>query len=327
MQIIETNLPTNGSFSRRNKTDEIILHHAEASRASVEEVNRWHLERGWTGIGYHLLGREALKAKMQAAGHIDELAETARWSKFAPDRNGKHAYDIGEDGFDTFTTYFEDSDGQYYRVRFTAGVNEDMDTAYSIGQMDKRNHPSSAGSSSAPFGRGAQNTRMVYDNSITPDGAKSNTFGFTPEQIAKGTVPLTDAMQYGKTPEQAVMEANARAEGERARNGYEKNRKSFSNQAAPETTSAQMNLSAERFSANEGSKIPIAPNDVSGSTQGTASMIPQGETMSFKTGTKMGYPSDTVSPDGSDIPSVDNSISPNAENGNTEGVPLAKLEP
>lgn len=113
-----------------------------------------------------MLGREALKAKMQAAGHIDELAETARWSKFAPDRNGKHAYDIGEDGFDTFTTYFEDSDGQYYRVRFTAGVNEDMDTAYSIGQMDKRNHPSSAGSSSAPFGRGAQNTRMVYDNHL-----------------------------------------------------------------------------------------------------------------------------------------------------------------
>ena len=476
-----------------------------------------------------MLGREALKAKMQAAGHIDELAETARWSKFAPDRNGKHAYDIGEDGFDTFTTYFEDSDGQYYRVRFTAGVNEDMDTAYSIGQMDKRNHPSSAGSSSAPFGRGAQNTRMVYDNSITPDGANDNTsgtkfkglalqreyrqavesgnmerareilaekaarrgylsydttadaqnhiiqnanpveddyhtwirnagdvhsfaevlndsdwngmdfdpdytwdmaqkalqtgeitvyssypigtlggfvtpsrmeaegyagngevysktvnlddiawidptqgqyaptqngsiykqgspyakipdvtyddngkliplsqryddsrtdsrytLGFTPEQIAKGTVPLSDAMQYGRTPEQAVMEANARAEGERTRNGYEKNRKSFSNQAAPETTSAQMNLSAERFSANEGSKIPIAPNDVSGSTQGTASMIPQGETMSFKTGTEMGYPSDTVSPDGSDIPSVDNSIRQNAGNSNTstENVPL-----
>lgn len=58
MQIIETNLPTNGSFSRRNKTDEIILHHAEASRASVEEVNRWHLERGWTGIGYHFYIRK-----------------------------------------------------------------------------------------------------------------------------------------------------------------------------------------------------------------------------------------------------------------------------
>lgn len=124
-----------------------------------------------------MLDREALKAKMQAAGHIDGLAETARWSKFAPDWNDKHANDIGEDGFDTFTTYFEDSDGQYYRVRFTAGVNEDMDTAYSIGQMDKRNHPSSAGSSSAPFGRGAQNTRMVSEDSVAPDNTNVNTFG------------------------------------------------------------------------------------------------------------------------------------------------------
>ena len=111
--------------------------------------------------------------------------------------------------------------------KFSAGVNAngsingDTDTAYSIGFMQKRNHPSSAGSSSAPFGRGAQNTRMVYDNSITPDGAKSNTFGFTPEQIAKGTVPLSDAMQYGKTPEQAVMEARAKAEGEKVRQARE----------------------------------------------------------------------------------------------------------
>lgn len=58
MQIIETNLPTNGSFAQRSKTDEIILHHAEAKSASVEEVNRWHLERGWTGIGYHFYVRK-----------------------------------------------------------------------------------------------------------------------------------------------------------------------------------------------------------------------------------------------------------------------------
>lgn len=52
-------------------------------------------------------------------------------------------------------------------------------------------------------------------------GTQQNTFGFTPEQIAKGTVPLNEAMQYGKTPEQAVMEANARAEGERVRQARE----------------------------------------------------------------------------------------------------------
>lgn len=62
----------------------------------------------------------------------------------------------------------------------------------------------------------------ILRNALEGNTSVQNTFGFTPEQIAKGTVPLTDAMQYGKTPEQAVMEAKAKAEGERARNGYEK---------------------------------------------------------------------------------------------------------
>lgn len=234
-----------------------------------------------------MLGREALKAKMQAAGHIDELAETARWSKFAPDRNGKHVNDIGEDGFDTFTTYFEDSDGQYYRVRFTAGVNEDMDTAYSIGLMDKRNHPSSAGSSSAPFGRGAQNTRMVYENSITPDGAKSNTFGFTPEQIAKGTVPLSEAMQYGKTPEQAVMEARAKAEGEKFSAGVNAN---GAINGDTDTAYSVGFMQKRNHPSSDGSSN--SPFGSGAHTQMTS----------------------------------DNSISPNAENGNTEVKPLGNYE-
>ena len=103
--------------------------------------------------------------------------------------------------------------------KFSAGVNAngsfngDTDTAYSIGFMQKRNHPSSAGSSSAPFGRGAQNTRMVYDNSISQNAENGNT--------STENVPLTNAMQYGKTPEQAVMEARAKAEGERVRQARE----------------------------------------------------------------------------------------------------------
>lgn len=57
----------------------------------------------------------------------------------------------------------------------------------------------------------------VLRNALDGNTSVQNTFGFTPERIAKGTVPLTDAMQYGKTPEQAVMEAKAKREGEQAR--------------------------------------------------------------------------------------------------------------
>lgn len=58
MQIHEANLKRNGNWSHRSGTSEIILHHAEASHASVEDINQWHLERGWTGIGYHFYIRK-----------------------------------------------------------------------------------------------------------------------------------------------------------------------------------------------------------------------------------------------------------------------------
>ena len=98
-------------------------------------------------------------------------------------------------------------------------------------------------------------------------------------------------------------------------------------QAVPDTKKRTTYIVSAYMQKNEGSKIPIAPNGVSGSTQGTASMIPQDETVPFMTGTKMGYPSDTVSPNGSDISSIDNSIRQNTENSNTSGenIPLNEL--
>ena len=58
MNIHDANLKRNGNWSYRSSTSEIILHHAEASRASVEDVNSWHIERGWAGIGYHYYVRK-----------------------------------------------------------------------------------------------------------------------------------------------------------------------------------------------------------------------------------------------------------------------------
>ena len=47
----------------------------------------------------------------------------------------------------------------------------------------------------------------ILRNALDGNTSAQNTFGFTPEQIAKGAVPLSEAMQYGKTPEQAMREA------------------------------------------------------------------------------------------------------------------------
>lgn len=52
MNIINSNL-TFKSLDNSNRKENIILHHAEASRCSVHDVHRWHLNNGWSGIGYH----------------------------------------------------------------------------------------------------------------------------------------------------------------------------------------------------------------------------------------------------------------------------------
>ena len=57
MNIIQSNL-TFKSMTKRTKTDLIVLHHAAAKSCSVQDVHRWHLDRGWSGIGYHFFVRK-----------------------------------------------------------------------------------------------------------------------------------------------------------------------------------------------------------------------------------------------------------------------------
>lgn len=54
MEIIETNLEFR-NLEKRKLTRRVILHHAEASNCTAEDIHRWHLNRGWSGAGYHFL--------------------------------------------------------------------------------------------------------------------------------------------------------------------------------------------------------------------------------------------------------------------------------
>lgn len=40
-------------LGKRNRTDYIVLHHAAAGKCTIQDIHRWHLERGWAGCGYH----------------------------------------------------------------------------------------------------------------------------------------------------------------------------------------------------------------------------------------------------------------------------------
>ena len=58
MKIIEKTYNWNGTLTKRQKTDYIVLHHTASSKCSADDIHRIHLNNGWTGIGYHFYVRK-----------------------------------------------------------------------------------------------------------------------------------------------------------------------------------------------------------------------------------------------------------------------------
>lgn len=58
MNMIEVAYKWSGTLTKRTKTEKIVLHHAAASSCTVEDIHRWHLANGWSGIGYHYFVRK-----------------------------------------------------------------------------------------------------------------------------------------------------------------------------------------------------------------------------------------------------------------------------
>lgn len=56
--IIETNIIFKNVLALRRNTRRAIIHHSASGDVSAATINEWHLARGWSGIGYHLVIRE-----------------------------------------------------------------------------------------------------------------------------------------------------------------------------------------------------------------------------------------------------------------------------
>ena len=118
-----------------------------------------------------VLPDDAYALKGRAATHIDELIQVARFNGYEADLDHKHENDIGEDGFNYFDAYFRDFDGSYYLVPFSAALNEQEETAYSIGKIRKRSFPAGTGSSSKK--EALKNGRKASGGIIYTSKAKS----------------------------------------------------------------------------------------------------------------------------------------------------------
>lgn len=58
MKIIEKTYSWKSGLSTRVKINEIILHHADAKECSADDIHSWHIQRGWSGFGYHFFVRK-----------------------------------------------------------------------------------------------------------------------------------------------------------------------------------------------------------------------------------------------------------------------------
>lgn len=68
------------------KIDKIIIHCSDSTFGDVEEIRRWHIERGWDDIGYHYVilngHREGYKDGPGYVKADDGVVETGRPIKF-----------------------------------------------------------------------------------------------------------------------------------------------------------------------------------------------------------------------------------------------------
>lgn len=53
LDIKEINYDWNRNKSEYNKPNKLIIHHAAISKVSAETIHKWHLDKGYDGIGYH----------------------------------------------------------------------------------------------------------------------------------------------------------------------------------------------------------------------------------------------------------------------------------
>ena len=151
--------------------DDITIYTADGHPLIIGEDTVGKAVYQYRDGGATKLSPEEFKRKLNAAAHVDELASVSKF-KFDSEDNKNHPHDDVDGKWKYFTAYFEDFDGQYYEVVFSAKpVGNDI--IYDITNFRKRKHPANTGSSSN--NRGAQSRVLLNDLNITqPYGGVNN---------------------------------------------------------------------------------------------------------------------------------------------------------
>lgn len=109
---------------------------------------------------------DEFSVKLRAESHIDELAEISFGNDTKADIK---SHKFAKDGFVYKTAYFQDYDGQYYRINLSVGIKDKIATVYNIGKIKEDKLPSAkliAVVGSKPLGNLSSNN-IILNNSET----------------------------------------------------------------------------------------------------------------------------------------------------------------
>lgn len=125
-----------------------------------------------TGDG-RTMSESAFERKVNAASHIDELAQVSmRGKENTPDYNAKHGA-MAADGWNYRTAYFRDFDGRYYKVTISTALNPEGRIIYNVGHMKEEAFPKIKGSyaenDNGPRGNASTNSIPISGGNVNTE--------------------------------------------------------------------------------------------------------------------------------------------------------------
>lgn len=154
---------------RRGQDVQLIAEDGDVLTLTKDSAGK--LADNHTGDG-RTMSESAFERKVNAAAHIDELAQiSTRGKKNAPDYNARHGA-MAADGWNYRTAYFRDFDGRYYMVTISTALNPEGTIIYNVGHMKEEAFPKIKGSY-AENGNGPRGNAST--DSISTGGGNVNT--------------------------------------------------------------------------------------------------------------------------------------------------------
>lgn len=125
-----------------------------------------------TGDG-RTMSESAFERKVNAAAHIDELAQISmRGKKNTPDYNARHGA-MAADGWNYRTAYFRDFDGRYYMVTISTALNPEGTIIYNVGHMKEEAFPKIKGSyaenGNGPRGNASTDSIPIFGGNVNTE--------------------------------------------------------------------------------------------------------------------------------------------------------------